>query len=526
MEVKLEDCGIKDFIYMDPPWSYDISKNMMGMASDKYDCMDIDDISKINIKSIVSDNCIMLMWVTAPFFKKALELANNFNFLFAGVYACWNKLDKSNVPSRRILGFYTRIQMEYLFLFVKGEKTIESFKNMNTAILSTVRGEHSVKPNEMYEIINTQFINFRKIEIFSRKIKDINWDFWGNEVGKIEKQTFDLEEVKKIRKEQEKIGKMFQNSEISVFSGKKIEIFKQKQKKINFDTKKEKKEDIQQRELTKEEIKKIKEIKRIVNVNIESSDRKYGIIHIKLMDNITKKLKEINIKKICNNNCLLFIWTDPKNFKKTFKIAKEWKFDYVTVFMNWIKTNGKDEIYRNEEGFFENQNIEYMLLFKKGRGRYLKKIKQFWISNVIITQFDKNVIIPKESYQIIDKMFENVPKLDIYSGNIIYDENWDVCTIDNDDYEIYRNLKNLERFELKDIRKIQDNILKTINNSKFNNKKKYKDARYGLERLNQHDIRNYLNKEDENSEFSLKRKKHHEEDKKDNKKIKISEDHI
>jgi N6-adenosine-specific RNA methylase IME4 len=43
------------------------------------------------------------------------------------------------------------------------------------------RTEHSKKPNEFREIIDTLYISGKKIELFSRETVG-GWDVWGNQV--------------------------------------------------------------------------------------------------------------------------------------------------------------------------------------------------------------------------------------------------------------------------------------------------------------------------------------------------------
>lgn len=64
-------------IYADPPWEYKQSgskKNSRGMAKQHYNTMTTDEICKLPISNIKTDNCILFMWATFPNIAEALKV--------------------------------------------------------------------------------------------------------------------------------------------------------------------------------------------------------------------------------------------------------------------------------------------------------------------------------------------------------------------------------------------------------------------------------------------------------------------
>lgn len=59
----------------------------------------------------------------------------------------------------------------------------EGMKNISSVIRAK-RGKHSVKPMEVYEIIERVYPTARQIELFAR-VHKVGWDAWGNEVTEI-----------------------------------------------------------------------------------------------------------------------------------------------------------------------------------------------------------------------------------------------------------------------------------------------------------------------------------------------------
>ena len=46
--------------------------------------------------------------------------------------------------------------------------------------------EHSRKPTYVRELIDQMFHNAPKIELFARESRNLDWDYWGNEVDKFD----------------------------------------------------------------------------------------------------------------------------------------------------------------------------------------------------------------------------------------------------------------------------------------------------------------------------------------------------
>jgi len=78
-------------IYADPPWDYGgkmqydkssiktenigFEKNIfISSASFKYPTLKIDDLKKLDIKSISEDDCLLFMWTTGPQLSISIEL--------------------------------------------------------------------------------------------------------------------------------------------------------------------------------------------------------------------------------------------------------------------------------------------------------------------------------------------------------------------------------------------------------------------------------------------------------------------
>lgn len=94
-------------------------------------------------------------------------------------------------------------------------------------------------------------------------------------------------------------------------------------------------------------------------VDIYNTDKKYNIIyadppwsyrdkrnkhprlcggalsHYQTMD--IQEIKKMPIHKICEDNCILFLWVTFPNLKEGLDTIKSWGFEYKTLGFSWIK---------------------------------------------------------------------------------------------------------------------------------------------------------------------------------------------
>jgi len=157
----------------DPPWRYDqTSSSIRGVADDHYPTMDIEAIKSLPISDMTLDNAVLFLWTTTAMIKKAFDVIDAWGFDF--------KASMVWVKQHIGTGFYVRSKHEIVLIGIKG-----SFLPMTMDIPESVffakKGEHSKKPEIIYEIIERMYPDQRYIEIFSRAVRH-GWFSWGNEV--------------------------------------------------------------------------------------------------------------------------------------------------------------------------------------------------------------------------------------------------------------------------------------------------------------------------------------------------------
>ena len=83
-------------IYADPPWKYKVysEKGKGRSAENHYPTMSIEDICKLPVNKIASDDCVLFMWMTFPTLKEGLKVIEEWGFKYKTVAFVWVKQNK------------------------------------------------------------------------------------------------------------------------------------------------------------------------------------------------------------------------------------------------------------------------------------------------------------------------------------------------------------------------------------------------------------------------------------------------
>lgn len=197
-----------EIIYADPPWDYggkmqydrsSIKSENIGFekkifissASFKYPTLKLEELKKLDVYSITSENCLLFMWTTGPQLAKAIELGTAWGFEYKTMAFVWNK--QIHNPGR-----YTLSQTEFVLVFKKGKIPNPRGARNIKQLVTVPRGNHSEKPEEIIRYITEMFPEQKKIELFARK-NYIGWDNWGLEVPNDKIEIFSRQDVEKSK---------------------------------------------------------------------------------------------------------------------------------------------------------------------------------------------------------------------------------------------------------------------------------------------------------------------------------------
>lgn len=161
-------------IYADPPWEYDFPISGSRKIDQHYPTMSFEDICAMDIASIAADDAILFLW--AVFLQKGLTVLEAWGFEYR-TEMIWCK------PSFG-MGQWVRKSHEICLIGVRGEIPTPWPDSRPDSVLDgpkAATGEHSSKPDQMYEVIEAMYPQLAKIELFATQ-KRKGWASWGNQV--------------------------------------------------------------------------------------------------------------------------------------------------------------------------------------------------------------------------------------------------------------------------------------------------------------------------------------------------------
>ena len=164
-------------IYADPPWKYEFTQTENRAVENHYPTMTLEELKSLPIPNTTENDCVLLLWATAPKNSEAIELMKAWGFTYRSNFV-WVK-DKLG------MGYYSRVQHELLLVGVKGKPRTPAPSNRPSSVIYAPRTKHSEKPELVYGLIEKMYPGFKKIELFARKARP-GWKVWGAEAPKNE----------------------------------------------------------------------------------------------------------------------------------------------------------------------------------------------------------------------------------------------------------------------------------------------------------------------------------------------------
>jgi len=102
----------------------------------------------------------------------------------------------------------------------------------------------------------------------------------------------------------------------------------------------------------------------------KSAEKYYSCMNI-------EDIKNLPVKDIASDNCILFMWITYPLLEKGFEVIKSWGFTYKTCGFCWVKKNKKSDSLFWGLGYWTRANQEICLLATKGKPkRFSKSVHQ------------------------------------------------------------------------------------------------------------------------------------------------------
>lgn len=177
-------------ILADPPWRF---KNRTGKVApehkrlSRYDTLTLAEIKALPVASIADTNSHLYLWVPNALLPEGIAVMQAWGFQYKS-NLIWHKIRKDGGPDGRGVGFYFRNVTELILFGVRGKdvRTLAPGRSQ-VNFLATRKREHSRKPDEQYEIIEScSWGPF--VEIFARGARK-KWATWGNQADESYRPT-------------------------------------------------------------------------------------------------------------------------------------------------------------------------------------------------------------------------------------------------------------------------------------------------------------------------------------------------
>jgi N6-adenosine-specific RNA methylase IME4 len=163
-------------ILADPEWRFEPYSRETGMdraADNHYPTSTTEIIAGRPVQTIAAEDCVLFLWATVPMLRDALDVMAAWGFEYKS-HAVWDKIHIGT-------GYWFRNRHELLLLGIKGSIPAPAMGDQFASLIAIPRTEHSAKPDQFLELIETYFPNLPKIELNRRGPPRPGWDAWGNE---------------------------------------------------------------------------------------------------------------------------------------------------------------------------------------------------------------------------------------------------------------------------------------------------------------------------------------------------------
>ena len=169
-------------ILADPPWQF---QNRTGKIApehrrlNRYSTMSLDEIKALPVASALTETAHLYLWVPNALMPEGLDVLRSWGFQYKTNFV-WHKIRKDGGPDGRGVGFYFRNVTELVLFGVRGKsaRTLAPGRRQ-VNILKTQKREHSRKPDEFYEIVESCSPG-KYLELFARGPRP-GWRSWGNQ---------------------------------------------------------------------------------------------------------------------------------------------------------------------------------------------------------------------------------------------------------------------------------------------------------------------------------------------------------
>lgn len=178
-------------ILADPPWRF---QNKTGKVApehrrlSRYGTLTLDEICELPVAEIAAPVAHLYLWCPNALLPDGLRVLAEWGFTYKANLV-WHKVRQDGGSDGRGVGFYFRNVTELILFGTRGKnaRTLQPGRRQ-VNYLATRKREHSRKPDEQYEIIESCSPG-PHVELFGRGIRN-GWVSWGLEADESYEPTW------------------------------------------------------------------------------------------------------------------------------------------------------------------------------------------------------------------------------------------------------------------------------------------------------------------------------------------------
>lgn len=159
----------------DPPWSYRNKKtggSMRSGSAAKYPTMSVDDISALDVRSVMDTNSVCFLWGTTPMLPEVFHVLKSWGYNYKTMLY-WHKIGRLG------LGYWFRGNVEVCLFGIRGK--VKAFRCPEPNVIQTIVRKHSQKPDEFYSLVEP-VVPFPALELFAARRRE-GWSCVGYEAN-------------------------------------------------------------------------------------------------------------------------------------------------------------------------------------------------------------------------------------------------------------------------------------------------------------------------------------------------------
>lgn len=184
----IERIGNRKFrtILADPPWQFQNRTGKMAPEHkrlSRYGTMALREICEIPVALAADEPAHLYLWVPNALLPDGLEVMKAWGFQYKS-NIIWHKVRKDGGPDGRGVGFYFRNTTEMILFGTRGSMRTLKAGRTQVNIIKSQKQEHSRKPDEMYEVIESCSPG-PWLELFARGTRK-GWHSWGDQADEYE----------------------------------------------------------------------------------------------------------------------------------------------------------------------------------------------------------------------------------------------------------------------------------------------------------------------------------------------------